>query len=318
MRRVLILGGTAWLGREVARRAVDSGAEVVCLALGDSGDVPAGARLVRADRRQPGAYDALTGDWDDVVEISYDAELVRSALEALAARAAHWTLVSTISVYARDDEPGADESARLLEPGSNGYGEQKVAAERDTADAVGDRLLIARAGLIVGPGDPTDRFGYWPARLSRGGAVVVPETDDRFVQAIDVGDLASWITSAGTRRRTGIVNAVGEPVPFGTYLAEVADVVGFDGALRTLDDAALIAAGVDYWAGPRSLPLWLPADATGFARRCNREFVASGGVLRPLRETIARTLVDEVERGVGRVRRAGLSAAAEAELLAGG
>ena len=171
-RRVLVLGGTGWLGAEVVRAALTRGDDVVCLARGEGRDVPGGARLVRADRRAPGAYDAVAqADWDDVVEISSDLALVTPALDALAARAAHWTLVSTVSVYARHDVPGADESAEVVVPCDlTQYPDAKVAAERATAARVpADRLLVARPGLIVGPGDPSDRFGYWPARLQRGG-----------------------------------------------------------------------------------------------------------------------------------------------------
>ncbi len=130
MRRVLVLGGTGWLGREVARAAVAAGAEVVCLARGESGSVPEGARLVRADRRLPGAFDQLTGEWDEVIEFAYDPELVAPALDSVAERASHWTLVSTVSVYAGNDEPGVDESAALVEPRDlTQYPDAKVAAE---------------------------------------------------------------------------------------------------------------------------------------------------------------------------------------------
>ena len=169
MKRILILGGTAWLGRAIATAAVTAGADVTCLARGESGSVAAGARLVRADRREPDAYDALDGDWDDVVELSWDPAFVASGLDALADRAAHWTLVSSGSVYAHADAPFADETAELVEPVDlEQYADAKVHAERLTAARAGDRALLARAGLIVGPGDPTDRFGYWPSRFARG------------------------------------------------------------------------------------------------------------------------------------------------------
>lgn len=317
MRRVLVLGGTAWLGREIARAAVADGDEVVCLARGDSGPAPDGARLVRADRTLPGAYDALAGDWDEVVEIAYAPGIVGSALDALADRAAHWTLVSTVSVYARDDEPGADESAALVEPSDlTAYPDAKVAAERATAAHVGDRLLLARPGLIVGPGDPTDRFGYWPARLHRGGRVLAPDPAGRAVQVVDVADLARWVVDAGRTGATGPVNAVGSSVALEGFLDLVAGVTGFDGELVPADDAWLTGHDVRYWAGPRSLPLWLPADATGFARRGDAAFAATGGRSRPLADTIARVLADEVARGTGRARRSGLDAADEAALLA--
>lgn len=256
MRRVLVLGGTGWLGREVARAALADGAEVVCLARGESGAAPPGATLVRADRTAPGAYDAAAGDWDEVVELATAPGLVVPALAALAPRAAHWTLVSTVSVYRRDDEPGADETADLVEPRDlTAYPDAKVAAERASADHLGDRLLIARPGLIVGPGDPTDRFGYWPARLHRGGRVLVPDPAERHVQAIDVADLAAWLVRAGRARAAGRVNAVGHPHRMDAFLAAAAAVTGFRGDLVPAGDAWLRDHDVRYWSGPRSLPL---------------------------------------------------------------
>ncbi|MEV8267706.1 NAD-dependent epimerase/dehydratase family protein [Microbacterium sp. NPDC076911] len=152
------------------QKAIEGGAEVVCLGRGESGQVPDGARLVQADRLSPNAYDGVQGDWDEVVELAYAPELVEPALEALAASTSHWTLVSSVSVYGRNDEPHADESATLMAPRDrSAYADAKVMAERNSSRHLGSRLLIARPGLIVGPCDPSDRFGYWPARLSRGG-----------------------------------------------------------------------------------------------------------------------------------------------------
>ncbi|KSU53771.1 NAD-dependent epimerase/dehydratase family protein [Microbacterium enclense] len=318
MERILILGGTAWLGRAIATAAVTAGADVTCLARGESGSVPAGARLVRADRREPDAYDALDGDWDDVVELSWDPAFVASGLDALADRAAHWTLVSSVSVYAHSDAPFADEDAELVEPADlERYPDAKVHAERLTTARAGDRALLARAGLIVGPGDPTDRFGYWPARFARGGRVVIPEPADRYVQGIDVDDLAAWIAGAGHAGITGTVNAVGEEYPLAAVLAAARDASGENSETVALDDAALESRGVQYWMGPRSLPLWLPVEARGFSRRSDAAFVASGGRRRSLAETMRRTLDDERARGLDRPRGAGLTLAEEAEVLRG-
>ncbi len=110
----MVLGGTAWLGREVAAAAALAGAEVTCVARGRSGQPPENAHFVELDRLQAGAYDQLAGEWDEVIELSYEPELVGPALEALSLRVRHWTLVSSISVYERNDEPGADESAATV------------------------------------------------------------------------------------------------------------------------------------------------------------------------------------------------------------
>ena len=318
MRRVLILGGTAWLGRAIASAALLRGADVTCLARGESGSVAPGARLVRADRSSPDAYADVDGDWDDVIELSWDAGFVASALDALADRTAHWTLVSSVSVYARSDTPFADETAELVDPVDlQRYPDAKAHAERITSARRGGQALLARAGLIVGPGDPSDRFGYWPARFARGGRVLVPTTAGRHAQVIDVDDLAGWIEHAGRAGVTGAVNAVGEEMPLAEVLAAASDAADAATETVTLDDDTLEARGVEYWAGPRSLPLWLPASETGFARRSDTAFLASGGVRRSLRETMQRTLEDERARGIDRSRRAGLTPAEELEVLGG-
>src|SRR3954465_434429 len=169
--RILVLGGTAWLGGEVARRALERGHSVTCLARGQAGPAPVGAAFVASDRALPTAYGQVSGqDWDLVLDVSWQPGQVRGALEALAARARHWVYVSSCSVYADHSAPGQDEPAPLLPPleGSRATGEEygaaKVACERLCIDAVGDRLLVARAGLIGGYGDVMGRFGSWPGR----------------------------------------------------------------------------------------------------------------------------------------------------------
>ncbi|NRG42266.1 reductase [Rathayibacter sp. VKM Ac-2835] len=316
MRRVLVLGGSGWLGRRVAERAIKAGDEVTCVARGEAGAVPDGARHLRVDRRDPNAYDGLRGEWDEVVELAHAPELARPALDRLAPAAAHWTLVSSVSVYADVVRPDADESAALVEPADpEQYADAKVLAERAAADALGDRLLIARPGLIAGPGDPSDRLGYWPARFARGGTVLAPETDGRFAQAIDVDDLADWLHGAGSAGVTGAVDAVGPAVPLGDLLATAAELAGFRGDVVHADDWALLAHGVGYWAGPRSLPLWLPAEAVGFSRRSTASYLGAGGRHRPPAETLRRVLDDERARGLDRPRRSGVEPRDERAVL---
>lgn len=306
--RVLVLGGTAWLGGRVARAWRERGAEVVCLARGSAGSAPPGVRLIRADRTLPSAYDEVSGPWDEVIELSYAPDLVTGALRALSHNAAHWTLVSSVSVYERNDEPDAGESADLVEPQDlSQYPDAKVAAERATTAAVGDRLFIARPGLIVGQGDPSDRFGYWMARFLQPGPALVPTTAGRHVQVIDVDDLAAWLVLVGVDGATGVANAVGPPHALTDVLEQTRRAAGFRGEVIAATDDELLAHDVAYWAGPRSLPLWLPADYTGFARRSADAFLASGGATRLLAVTIARTLEDERARGIDRSRRAGLT-----------
>jgi nucleoside-diphosphate-sugar epimerase len=317
MKEILLLGGTGWLGREIAEAAIASGNRVTCLARGESGTVATGAALVRADRVAPGAYDEVAKrDWDDVIEISWDDAMVRGALGALASRAAHWTLVSTISVYAGNGDAGADEDARVVDPTDlTDYGQAKVAAERVSAATLGDRLLVARAGLICGPGDPSDRFGYWVARMAADPAadILSPEAHDRSVQAIDVRDLAWWIASGATV--TGTVNAIGLQYEFAEVLDRAAIRASHSGARVEASDEWLLAHDVGYWAGPRSLPLWLPREDAAMAKRSDRAFVAAGGIRRDLSATMGDVLADERKRGLDRPRRAGLNRGDEQALL---
>lgn len=319
MADVLILGGTGFLGHEIARQAVEAGHRVTCLARGESGGVPPGARLIVADRTHRSSYDDVGAyEWDEVVEISYERQFVGDALAALGARARHWTLVSSLSVYARNDESGADESAELMSGPGEDYGRLKVAAEAASAAALGDRLLIARLGLIVGPGDRSDRFGYWPSRfaLAGGGPVLVPHADDRMAQVIDVSDAAAWLVRAGDTGVTGALNVTGREHPLSEVLQLAAEVAGHTGELVRAEDAWLTEHGVNFWAGPKSLPLWLPASDAGFSQRDVAAFLAAGGDPRPLRDTIERTLTDERERGLDRPRRSGLTRDEELELIA--
>lgn len=301
MRRTLILGGTAWLGQEIAEQLVAKGEAVTCLARGESGAPPSGVRFIRADRTQPGAYDEVKNvAWDEVIELAYSRDLVEDALASLADRSHHWTLVSSVSVYASNNEPGASEDADLVEPTDrDNYAHAKVAAEQITVEAIGDRLLIARPGLIVGPGDNSDRFSYWVSRLALASSddVLVPQTRGRYVQFIDVRDLAAWLVDSGLRGLSGIYNVVGRACTFSDVLLSAVQVAGHTGALISADDNWLNKNGVNYWAGPHSLPLWLPLGDAAFAQRSGGRFKAAGGSERSLARTLEDVLADERARG---------------------
>jgi nucleoside-diphosphate-sugar epimerase len=322
--RILVLGGTAFLSAEIVRQAVAAGHQVACLARGSAGDPPPGARWIKADRSLGvNAYDGVSGEWDAVIDVARDPRLAQSVLGALAARTAHWTFVSSCSVYADHSVPGAAEDAPILPPLPPGtdstaenYGESKVAIEEATLEATAGRAHLCRAGLIAGAGDGSDRYGYWPARFARDSKpVIVPRIDNHSTQVIDVRDLAAWILLAAEQGTTGALNAVGDQVPFGQYMGTSRDIAGHTGSVVTAPEDWLVDQGVAYWAGPDSLPLWLPPHHEGFMARSNHAARAAGLVLRPWQETLEDTLRDERVRGLDRPRKAGLAPDTEARLL---
>jgi len=330
--RLLVLGGTAWVSGAVAALAVEAGHDVTCLARGDSGPVPPGARLVRADRTTPQAYAGLSGEWDAVLDVTRHPGWLRSAASALSGRAAYLAFVSTCSVYADDSTPGADESAAVHAPlvgetmeSMADYGPAKVACEEAALAGFGaERTLVARPGLIGGPGDGSGRSGYWPWRFAHpataDGAVVVPDAPTLSTQVIDGRDLAAWLLDCCERQAPGLANACGDPVPLPDHLALARAAAGHAGPVLAAEPDWLAAQGVEPWMGPRSMPLWLPLpDYAGFAARSVAAGRALGLRSRPLVETLADTLAWERARRAERPDlpwSAGLTDAEAVELAA--
>ena len=322
MANVLVLGGTAWLGREVAAAAVARSHDVACLARGESGDVPDGVALVRADRDDPSSYDDLTTRrWDTVVDVTRQPGHARKAVLTLGAQAEHWTLVSTGNVYADLAHPMHEDDA-LRDPLSDDhaspelYGEGKVACEESVSAL--PKHLILRAGLLGGPGDPSDRAGYWVARFTAAGdePVLVPDVPGTDVQVLDVRDLASFIVDAALRGVSGVMNVAGLSSTLTDFLSTSADVAGHTGVAVGASVDWLLEHDVQPWMGERSLPLWLPDEALGMAAMDTARAAAAGLQRRPLVETLADTLLDERARGLDRERRAGLTRDDELDLLA--
>jgi len=317
MTNVLILGGTGWLSGRIAAKWVASGARVSCLGRG-SRPAPAGAALVQGDRDNARVYDSLARqEWDEVVDVTSVAWHAEQAVAALGESTAHWSYVSSVSVYADDVKVSADESAPLHLPAHVGdeyeYGPQKSASER-AVSTLGERASVIRPGLIVGAGDTSDRFGYWAAAFERAGTepVLVPPREGRKAQVIDVEDLADYVVAMNAN---GPVNAVGNVFDLGDVLDRVRAVSGHTGEVISGTDEWLTEQGVSHWAGEHSLPLWLPPDVPGFMTRSNARYLASGGVVSALDDTIVRVREDERARGIDRERRAGLTRADEQRLL---
>ena len=324
--RLLILGGTIFLGRHLVDAALARGHEVTLFNRGQHGAelYPAVERL-RGDR--DGDLEALRGRrWDAAIDTSgYVPRVARASAELLAGEVEHYTFISSLSVYAHFRERGTDERApvgvlddpTVEQVDGETYGPLKALCERAVEAALPGRALIVRPGLIVGPHDPTDRFTYWPSRAARGGEVLAPGRPERHVQIVDARDLAEWTVRMVEARQTGVYNATGpaEPLTMGRLL-EVCQEVGGGARVTWVSEPFLAERQVGAWI---ELPLWLPAsdpDLAGFSDVDVSKAIAAGLTFRDLAATVRDTLAWDATRPPEREWRAGLSPAREAELLA--
>jgi nucleoside-diphosphate-sugar epimerase len=240
----------------------------------------------------------------------------------------YYVFVSSVSVYANHGPLGQDEDAPLLPPLESEvmetmerYGEAKAACEKAVLEGLGaERCMIARVGLIGGPGDIFGRTGYRPLRFANpsveDGTVLVPNAPSLPVQVIDVRDLAAWLVQNCERQLSGVYNATGEKHSFAEHIAAAREVAGHQGRLAVADAEWLHRHGVQEWAGPKSLPLWLSdPEWQGMNARSNMRAKGAGLVLRPLEETLRDTLEWEESTGIEKPRRAGLTKNEEAELI---
>jgi 2'-hydroxyisoflavone reductase len=315
--RILVVGGTGWLGGTVVRTALGRGHEVASLSRGRSGSPPDGVAALTADRDSAADVGrALAGRRvDAVVDTSgYTVAGARSTAEHLADVAAY-AYVSSLNAY-RDFPPGPvpGTDAPTFTEESDEYGPMKAASERVLGAALDGRLLVARAGLIIGPGDPTGRLGWWLRRMQRGGRVVVPRDSwDQPVAFVDVRDLAAWLVDCVETGRAGAVNATGDTgmTTYGGLLELCRDTVGDDAAepvtFLARDDAALLAAGVEPWT---HLPFWMPADVARTLWQVDTSSARAAGLpSRPVAESVrdlwawlrGRPAADDVP-GTGRPR----------------
>lgn len=290
-RRLLVLGGTLFLGRHVVQAALAAGHRVTVFNRGRRVvDWSQPVQALVGDR--DGDTQALRGlEVDAIIDCSgYRPAHITAVAQALGPVRAHWVFVSSISVLARFPPGQAfDEDAPVTDE-VTGYGGEKARAEEALRTLAPSTHTIVRPGLIVGPHDPTGRFGYWPWRIAQGGDVLAPGRPQRPVQVIDGRDLAAWCLRLACERTVGTFNAVGPPVAMESLLATCREVAGSDARLVWRDDAALLAAGVAPWTG---LPLWIPEHDPDFGgmllARADRA-QAVGLQCRPLADTVAATL----------------------------
>jgi 2'-hydroxyisoflavone reductase len=324
--RLLVLGGTRFLGWAVVDAALAAGWKVTTLTRGESGAPPAGVDARTGDRTTAEGLAALDGgEWDVCVDTSgYTPRDVLAGARALRGRVGHYVFVSTISVYPDWPEQVVTPATRRHEcapdagPDDGDYGELKAGCERAVEQVFGDAATLARAGLLVGPHDNTVRLSWWLNRIARGGEVLAGSDPGRATQLVDVRDLAAWMLRCGRDGVGGPFVATSPPASstYGGMLELCREVTGSGAELVWTDDAAM--AGVEPWS---ELPLWLPAGAGPNSWRADSSATAAAGLIcRPLAETVADTWawMREVgpERAVGDRYPFGLDPAKEAGILA--
>ncbi len=317
--RLLVLGGTHFLGRHVVDAARARGHDVATFTRGVSGQPPDGVRGFHGDRADPLPAELL--DWAPELVVDTSCQS-RAAAEHAAALTgvAGYAFVSSLNAY-RHWPPGPlhgeDEPTWTTE--DDEYGPVKAHAERVVGAALGDRFLTARAGLVVGPFDPLYRLGWWLDRIAVGGPVVVPDALEQPIALVDARDLAGWLVDVvGTVG--GPVNATGPAgmTSYGQLLETCREVTGSDADWVVRPEAELLAAGVQPW---QHLPLWLPADVARTAWDVDTTRARGLGLpSRPLRDSVVDTWAwmqthDRPQPPAGRTL-PGLPADLEARLLA--
>lgn len=318
--RLLLLGGTVFLGRALTDALLAAGHDVTHFNRGKSAAPDPRVRTIQGDRWSDADLARAQGDWDAVLDVAcYMPQLAQKAAAAFA-QVPRYVFISTISTY---KGPRFDEDAELIAPPDPWpealdmafYGGLKTACEGIVRQGFGDRATIIRPGLIVGPHDPTDRFTYWPVRAARGGTIVAPGRPTRTVQLIDVRDVADFTAGLLARDVRGTFNVTGERMAMQALLETCIASTGGNATLRWLPDEVLEREGVQPW---KDLPLWIPEidpAANGFLDVPIDRARAAGLRFRPLAGTIRDTLAWARTRPADHAWKAGLDAAKEARLL---
>ncbi len=334
--KLLILGGTVFLGRHLVEAGRSRGHEVTLFHRGRSGaDLFRDLEHLTGDRY--GDLSALEGRaWDAVIDTcGYTPAAVRASAGALADGAGHYTFVSSVSVYAENPPEGGDEQAAVgslsedelqqaeqlaAESGASApglgaaYGPLKALCEQAAEDAMPGRVFHLRPGLIAGPHDYSDRFTWWLRRVARGGEVLAPGRPERRVRFIDVRDLAEWTVRMAEAGATGVYNAAG-PV-LGWTMAQVLEecrkASGSDARFTWVGEELLEAHEIGPWL---ELPLWLPEEYNGFFEVKSDRAIAAGLTFRPLAETARDTLAWDRASSFESTWEVGLDPAVERKLL---
>jgi len=324
--RLLILGGTVFLGRAIVETALARGHSLTLFHRGQSNpNLFTEAEHVFGDREEDLA--SLEGrSFDACIDTcGYVPRVVQASVEALADSIRLYAFVSSLSVYSDPSPDGTDEEGTVgtledptvEEITGETYGPLKALCEDEVTSGLGERALILRPGLIVGPHDPSDHFSYWPHRIAQGGEVLAPGQPDRNVQLIDVRDLASWIVGMLEERETGLYNAVSPPgmLSMASLLDACFRAAGSNARLRWIDDTFLVERSVGPWM---ELPLWIPEEdpmARGFFEFRIDRAIAKGLTFRPIEETARDTLSWLQARPADHQWRAGITREREASLL---
>jgi nucleoside-diphosphate-sugar epimerase len=293
--RLLVLGGTEFVGRALVDEALARGWSVTVFNRGTH-VAPAGVTALRGDRSKPGGLEALErGEWDIVADTwSWGPSAVRDAASLLAGRAGHYVYVSSRSVYTFPTGAGLAEDAPVVEAtpdaGEVEYPQAKAGGELAATAAFGERALLVRAGLVLGPYENVGRLPWWLRRIARGGPVLAPGPADSKLQYVDARDLATWSLTAAERGLGGPYNLVSPPghTTMRLLLEACVAATGSTGELRWTDPEPILAAGVEPW---NDLPIWLPpGELYDTLHRADvSKAVAAGLRCRPVTETVADT-----------------------------
>jgi 2'-hydroxyisoflavone reductase len=323
--RILIIGGTRFLGRHLVEAALARRHEVTLFNRGQSNpELFPQLETILGDREKD--WDRLRGrKWDTVIDVAgYLPRIVRLSAEVLEPNVSRYVFISSLSVYADFRKIGIDESYPVgkIEGESveqitgETYGPLKALCEKAVREIYGERALIVRPGLIVGPHDPTDRFTYWPVRVARGGDVLAPQKPEASTQIIDVRDLSDFIIKLIEENASGVYNATGPEyeLTIGKLLEVSKQVSGSDANFNWASVEFLNQNKVDAWS---DLPAWIPDDeeGVGFARIDISKAIRAGLTFRPLEETVRDTLEWARTRPADHEWKAGLTAEREAEVL---